>query len=514
MPADRPGIAGHLPSEHVETGIGCPPAPGRDPFAKCCFARFQPDAAEGDAEPLRQRFQRRALPLIEEDRLDQRWRTCRENDLRAHAHGLVDMARHLRRIGLRPQPGLRRDAVERLAQPVALQNPRPRRGAKAGCERFRDGALAGPAEAADGDHPRRDGFEQPESEGEVILRRLFQPGRAPSLGDLRAGHEGANRRAQGHEEGQQHETVFVAGTIEIAVDDMVGLPHEPAMPQIHQQEGEIVECVDLGEIGVEFDTVEDLRMAVEQADIAQMQIPVAAPDASAPGARIEQRRMLRAGRIQSLSERGDSLLGKHPEFGEAARVHRDHGTDAVCTVPGRVWLRLIVKPGDFVGQRVEQGQVELTGLGEPVEQGVLVETRHGHHCIDEFARAVEGEFAVALAGDASGLAIDPGRRATVQRDFRFAGFEPQLRGGEIEIGRLDRTLELEGLVSGEQDGRNMGFANFRLRAVPCGQQHFEKGAHRVLIAHDHPHLPLSRFTLGLSSGSSPRNAASVSSAWA
>ena len=59
------------------------------------------------------------------------------------------------------------------------------------------------------------------------------------------------------------------------------------MLQIHQQKGEIVQNVDAGESVREFEAIEQGWLAVDQADVAQMQIAVAAADLSRSAAFVE-----------------------------------------------------------------------------------------------------------------------------------------------------------------------------------------------------------------------------------
>ena len=61
------------------------------------------------------------------------------------------------------------------------------------------------------------------------------------------------------------------------------------MFEIHQQKGEIVKHVDAGQRVGEFEAVEQGRLAIEQADVAQMQIAVAAPHLAGRPAHFEQR---------------------------------------------------------------------------------------------------------------------------------------------------------------------------------------------------------------------------------
>ena len=105
---------------------------------------------------------------------------------------------------------------------------------------------------------------------------------------------------------------------------------EPAMVEIDQQEGEVVKRVDAEEALVEFDAVEQRRLAVEEADIAEVQIAVAAADTALARAAVERRakpreRHLacsregfdlglveeRAGRTQIAQIAGDDLAHRH-----------------------------------------------------------------------------------------------------------------------------------------------------------------------------------------------------------
>ena len=60
------------------------------------------------------------------------------------------------------------------------------------------------------------------------------------------------------------------------VEQPVGRAAKAALLQIHQQEGEIVEHVAAGDLVGEFDRVEQGRLAVDEDDVAQMQVAVTA----------------------------------------------------------------------------------------------------------------------------------------------------------------------------------------------------------------------------------------------
>ena len=50
------------------------------------------------------------------------------------------------------------------------------------------------------------------------------------------------------------------------------------MPKVHQKKGQVVQNVNRGDLVVEFDAIEQARLAVEQANVTQMQIAMAPPD--------------------------------------------------------------------------------------------------------------------------------------------------------------------------------------------------------------------------------------------
>ena len=59
------------------------------------------------------------------------------------------------------------------------------------------------------------------------------------------------------------------------------------MFEIHQQKGEVVKDVDRGQLLGEFEAIEQSRPLLEEADIAHVQIAVAAPDLALGAASIE-----------------------------------------------------------------------------------------------------------------------------------------------------------------------------------------------------------------------------------
>jgi len=94
---------------------------------------------------------------------------------------------------------------------------------------------------------------------------------------------GTDRRPDAEEDGQQRQAPHVIRSRllpKIAVETGIRGLLETALPQIHDQEGEIVEHVASGHGLVELERVEQNGLAVDDRDISQMQIAVAAPHKS------------------------------------------------------------------------------------------------------------------------------------------------------------------------------------------------------------------------------------------
>ena len=112
---------------------------------------------------------------------------------------------------------------------------------------------------------------------------------------LRRRHLGADRRTHRHEEGQGAERVEVAvalGLGEIAIEHGVGGVRKPALDQIHQEKSEVVEHVTGSDQRIELDRVEQHRLAVDQRDIAEMQVAMTMPHQQRFTAPAQQRQQL------------------------------------------------------------------------------------------------------------------------------------------------------------------------------------------------------------------------------
>jgi hypothetical protein len=60
--------------------------------------------------------------------------------------------------------------------------------------------------------------------------------------------------------------------------------------QVHEQESQVIEHIDIRDEAAEFDAVEKRRVPADEADVAQMQIAMAVADLAGAAARVQQRR--------------------------------------------------------------------------------------------------------------------------------------------------------------------------------------------------------------------------------
>ena len=176
---------------------------------------------------------------------------------------------------------------------------------------------------------RRAGCFSQHRAGEVEVRPCF--GRnlldvSRTVVGLGSSHVRPNRGANSHEERQEHEAVFIVGLVEVAIGDKIGEVGKTAMPQIHQQESEIIEHVDSGDLVIELDAVEQSRLTVQHADVAQVQIAMAAAHLAGGLTAIEQRCVTRErGTERCVEGHGFAARAKMPAGGKARLVDVKHG---------------------------------------------------------------------------------------------------------------------------------------------------------------------------------------------
>src|SRR5689334_15512235 len=103
-------------------------------------------------------------------------------------------------------------------------------------------------------------------------------------------------RAAGKEERQCSDAPVVVCEFQITVHNSVGGGACSCAVEIHQQEGEIIECIDIAEFVIELDSVEQHRLPVPYKDIVQVQIAMTAAYETACFALIKSVRALQKDR--------------------------------------------------------------------------------------------------------------------------------------------------------------------------------------------------------------------------
>src|SRR6478735_7381297 len=117
--------------------------------------------------------------------------------------------------------------------------------------------------------------------GSIMPQSLLAPGEQ---------HVRANRRPHRKEQGQHAEAVevFIRWAGKIAVEQRGSRSGVVETDEVHQRERQIVKDIRRGDDWIEFDGVEQQRLADDQRNVGEMKIAVAAPDETLPGALFEQ----------------------------------------------------------------------------------------------------------------------------------------------------------------------------------------------------------------------------------
>ena len=251
-------------------------------------------------------------------------------------------------------------------------------------------------------------------------------------------HLGADRRAHGHQERQRRQRVEVLGAPglgEIAVEHDIGRRLQASLDEVHQQEGEVVEHVAGGDERIEFEGIERHRPAVDERDIAEMQVAVSAADEAARSARQQQRpnarKRLPARGREPLDRSGGKQRGV---LAEGSVVLLDIGGKRVDPRRGLDHRRAGMGRGDGAGEAVRQREIDSAMVGETIERLGLVEAVHLDRIFDGFALAPERQRAVQFARDRDDAAIQPGANgrlasiSAVQASRRFSSVEKSRNG--------------------------------------------------------------------------------------
>ncbi len=157
------------------------------------------------------------------------------------------------------------------------------------------------------------------------------------------------RRPDGHEEREENEATLVTRLVEVAVHHQVGEVRRGAVPKIHQKKSEIVEDIDRCDRVTEFDTVEQARLAVQQADVAQVQIAMATAYFSSGFPAVEEGRVANERRAQRAIECVDFRCIEDAAGEESDFVDGENGRQVGGTATAMPDRSGIMKVGDRAG---------------------------------------------------------------------------------------------------------------------------------------------------------------------
>ena len=215
-------------------------------------------------------------------------------------------------IGLGRQGCFGGDSSAAFAQFIAAEHQRAGGGAQPRCQGARQGGFAGALQPANGHQPGR-------RRVEIGLGRGQQ-----GFGVITAARcdMGADEGAHGQPQRQSPQQSHIAAAGDVAVHHPIGGGAAPALVEVHQQEGEVIAGVDTGQILGKFQRVEGRGPALDQAEIAQMQIAMAAAlEGAARGQPGGERLQPRGGgpapglhrpRRQAGAEAGLAIALQHP----------------------------------------------------------------------------------------------------------------------------------------------------------------------------------------------------------
>ena len=195
---------------------------------------------------------------------------------------------------------------------------------------------------------------------------------------------------------------------EIPVEQRVrgGLP--AVADEIHHRECKVVEHIDRGDLGIELDRIEQDGLAIDQYDVRQMQVAMAAPHISLPAALLQQCREFRQMPTASCPRSSISSDGKQAASRNAAVLPSMSPGNRIDPGFSRRERRNDVGGRDRIRDGVDETGIERTGFGQMVDGPALVEARHFDRIFDRRALAVDFKRSVVALRDRQ------------RRDGRFA----------------------------------------------------------------------------------------------
>ena len=297
-------------------------------------------------------------------------------------------------------------------------------------------------------------------------------------------HRGAAREKQR----QQREAVQIDRSCEVLVEDEIGVGPQIAAPQIHEKEGDVVEHIDARDVVVELHGVEQGGNAVDQADVPQVEIAVALAHRSPalPGVKAIAVTLERGAGVHGQTLAGRRFQDSRALLDEAARVALDDPRHARLPAMFRTRLRAPVQADDRVGQAFHEPGVQLTTLGQAIEERVLVEADHLDQPINRRARPADRERPTVFPSDGTHSQVQRGGGAAVEAHFGLAGGVSQLDRRKIHVVEPNGPFELVGPIARQPHDADVRVDAFDLECgITVGLRRGEKRHDIALIVGSH-----------------------------
>jgi hypothetical protein len=306
---------------------------------------------------------------------------------------------------------------------------------------------------------------------------------------------GADRGPERQEQRQWLQAAAVACVVEIAVEQDRGEQIEAAELQIHDQEGEDVQDVDLGQGVTKLNRVEQDRPAVVHDDVAQVQIAMAAADKTGAAAAIDHRRA-RGEQLAREFAQAPSLghvqhASRH--FGKTAGVALDQGGETGRITAAGFHRRPAVEGCDLVGHAFHDEAVKAPFGGKTVEEPALLEARHLHQPIDGGPTGTQPECSIRTAADRHHAEIQRRCQRLIDAHLGLAEMVPAFACRVVKVRILYGPLELVRPRADQKDDRSVCLVAFdRLFGGTERLAARQEGDHLALIFDNHGEPPSPR----------------------
>ena len=206
---------------------------------------------------------------------------------------------------------------------------------------------------------------------------------------------------------------------EVAVQNPVRTGALATMIEVHEQEGEVIQRIDRGDLFVELDRVEENRCATPQDDIAKVQVAVDTPHEAATSSLDEDGLEARDLLSRALAECLDA--GSVNEIGVRRQLTADvvgHVRETLRPVDANGDRRRAMVGDDRLGQPMAEAGIEITLVRDRAQEIRLCEPPHADAPFDRVPFAANGQTAVCCPRDRDDIQVDAGGVWLV--DFQLA----------------------------------------------------------------------------------------------